>query len=133
MKTRRNILISILVGILYWFCGVVINYINQTLYGPSVLVLLPFIVGLTIPYILSKESKYRLIIYCFISILIKHIITFIRAMAVFYNDESYNYMWESVNDFLVLGPIQMVFVLIGIFLAMFMKQKRKAGRLSVNK
>ena len=124
MRIIRNIIYCLLVGILYWFCGVVINYIDNRLYRPSILIVLPFLVGIVISLILYKESKYKLILYCIIVIFVKYFITFMRAMLLFYNDASYSYVLDSVKSFLILGPFQIGFAILGIYSATILKSKK---------
>ncbi len=107
MKKRRNIYLSILIGLLFWFGCLLTNQFIPSFYKLLSLVIFPSIIGIVISFALKGNSKY-LFIYCSISIIIKYVINGFQTLVFLYGGSvSYNYVWDSIKTlFFFTGPVQ---------------------------
>lgn len=124
MKNRKNISLSILIGLLFWFGSLLTNQFLPSFYKLFSLVIFPIIIGIVISFALKGNNKH-LFIYCGISIIIKYAINTIQAIKFLYEDNiSYNYVWDSIRSlFFFTGPIQICIAIMSCYLSIAIIKK----------
>lgn len=130
MSTTKNILLSILIGLVCWVVIFLINSISKSLYSISMLVILPFAGGVIICVVVKDSRKYMLILFCGIAVSTMHIMSASRALMVFYPENGIiNYALDCIKIWLVFtGPLQVVFTILGCFITQAMKKSRGKKR-----
>jgi hypothetical protein len=130
MIDRRELLISIILGLLFWVAGLLCNKFLLQYYKLCILILIPIIIGGLLSFWLKDLILKKVLFYSAVIVVIREIILTLRTFFLFLGDDLLvKYVKDAFISFLYVGPIQWFFTVFAwILIRKFLGGQKRAAR-----
>lgn len=113
MTKKMKIVVSCILGIVFWGIGLLVHIFYKQHYGILTIVVLPIAIGFLLCFIINSSRIKHFLLYSFLCLFVQYAIIFSRMYITFSKDSMLsNYIMGFFKSSLYTFPIQYLIVLL---------------------